>query len=438
MMKLFYWKVRARFALLFAWILPDETYLKWVFPARVGYPLNLKNPQTFNEKLQWLKLHDHNPNYTKMVDKVEAKKYVANIIGEEHIIPTLAVYDSVDEINFDELPRKFVLKCTHDSGGIVICKDKETLNKKDALEKLRKGLKKNFYWENREWPYKNVKPRIIAEQYMTDGDDELKDYKVFNFGGEPKIIEIDYNRFKGHLRTLYDTNWEKINAVIKFPTDQNRDFDKPKVLDELLTLSKKLSMGIPHLRADFYIVDNKIFFGELTFFHGSGMEHITPVAFDNQMGDWIVLPIPNMEGGAIFSKKNIYVYIRQIERLEELKDYKFFCFNGEPKFMFIASDRFTPNTETKFDFFDMDFNHLPFLNGHPNASVPILKPRNFEEMKKLASNLSKGIPHVRVDFYNIKGKIFFGEMTFFHWSGFVPFEPEEWDIKFGDMLKLYS
>ena len=121
-----------------------------------------------------------------------------------------------------------------------------------------------------------------------------------------------------------------------------------------------------------------------------------------------------------------------------MKDYKFFCFNGEPKFMFIASDRFTPNTETKFDFFDMDFNHLPFLNGHPNASVPILKPRNFEEMKKLASNLSKGIPHVRVDFYNIKGKIFFGEMTFFHWSGFVPFEPEEWDIKFGDMLKLYS
>lgn len=268
----------------------DELYIKIAFWARVGRWPNIDHPQSYNEKLQWMKLHDRNPLYTKLVDKYEVKPLVAEKIGDKYIIPTLGVWDNVEDIDFDSLPNQFVLKCTHDSGGLVICKDKRELDIDAAKKKLNTCLKHSFYWGMREWPYKDVKPRIIAEQYMED------------------------------------------------------------------------------------------------------------------------------ETG-------------------ELRDYKFFCFDGEVKALFIASDR-TKDIETKFDFYDEDFNHLPFTNGHPNAEVPPSKPVCFEEMKELAKILSKGIPQVRVDFYEIKGKVYFGEMTFFHWSGMTPFVPEEWDYKFGNWIKL--
>lgn len=226
-----------------------------------------------------------------MVDKYEAKKYVASIIGEEYIIPTLGVWDSVDEIDWESLPKQFVLKCTHDSGGLVVCRDKNKLDKEAAIKKLKKSFKVKFYYSTREWPYKNVKPRVIAEKYMEDSS------------------------------------------------------------------------------------------GELT-------------------------------------------------------DYKYFCFNGEPKAIFVASDRLDPTVETKFDFFDMDFNHLDFRGGHPNATKHVLKPLGFEHMKVLARKLSKGIPHVRVDFYDIDGKVYFGELTFYHWGGMAPFDPEQWNYEFGKWLIL--
>lgn len=273
-------------------LLPDKQYLKLAYWARMGKKLNLKNPKSFTEKLQWLKLNDRRPIYTVMVDKYEVKKYVADIIGEEYIIPTLGVWDKFEDIDFDKLPNQFVLKCTHDSGGLVICKDKSKLDLQSARKKINKSLKNNYYFYNREWPYKNVKPRIIAEQYMVD--------------------ESGY----------------------------------------------------------------------------------------------------------------------------ELKDYKFFCFNGVPKALFVATDRANPNEETKFDFFDVDFNHLPFTNGHPNSTHKISKPHCFSDMKSLAASLSKGIPQIRVDLYNINGKIYFGELTLFHWSGMVPFVPEEWDYKFGEWITL--
>ena len=270
----------------------DERYLKASYKAKFHKKLDLNNPQTYNEKLQWLKLYDRKPEYTQMVDKVGAKEYVANIIGEEYIIPTLGVWDRFEDIDFDKLPNQFVLKCTHDSGGVIVCKDKSKLDKENAQRKLEKNLKINYYIHKREWPYKDVKPRIIAEQYMED--------------------ESGY----------------------------------------------------------------------------------------------------------------------------ELKDYKWFCFDGEPKALFIATDRGVEGEETKFDFFDMEFNHLPFTNGHPNANREIKKPLSFDEMKALASKLSKGFPHLRVDFYDINGKIYFGELTFYHWSGLTPFVPEEWDYTFGSWIKL--
>ena len=172
-------------------ILPDEIAIKKEFKAAMGYPLNLKNPRTFNEKIQWLKLHDRKPIYTKMVDKYEAKKYVATIIGDEYIIPTLGVWDHFDNIDFDSLPNQFVLKCTHDSGGLVICRDKETFDRENAKRILNRYLKRKYFYIHREWPYKNVKPRIIAEQYMEDSiTHDLRDYKISTFNGTAKALFV--------------------------------------------------------------------------------------------------------------------------------------------------------------------------------------------------------------------------------------------------------
>jgi len=269
----------------------DKKYIHFLWKYRMDYPLNLDNPRTYNEKLQWLKLYNQDSIYTKMVDKNLVKKYVSNIIGEEYIIPTLNLWDNVDSIDFDSLPNQFVLKCTHDSGGLVICKDKSKLDIVKAKEKIQKSLNTDFYLLAREWPYKNVERKILAEQYMED------------------------------------------------------------------------------------------------------------------------------------------------QETKELRDYKFFCFNGSPKFLFIATGRQTQN-EPYFDFFDMEFNHLPFRHGHPNAPSLPQKPKNFELMKTLAKELSKGLTHIRVDLYEINGKVYFGELTFFHHSGMVPFEPQEWDYKLGEMIKL--
>lgn len=276
-------------------LLPDKPYLCLKFYKEFGRFPNWKNPQTFSEKLQWLKLYDRKPEYTTMVDKYAVKKFVANIIGEEYVIPTIGVWDRPEDIEWDKLPNQFVLKTTHGGGndGVVICQDKATFNKQHAIDLLNKDLKSDLYVVWREWPYKNVPKRILAEKYIE----------------------------------------------------------------------------------------------------------------------------PNSE-------------------TKDLSDYKFFCFDGEVKGLFVATERQNPNEEVKFDFFDEKYKHLPLRQGHDHAKVIPPKPKNFELMKQLAEKLSKGIPHVRVDFYDIGDKVLFGEMTFFHFSGLVKFEPEEWDYKFGEWLKL--
>jgi len=271
-------------------VLPDSLYIQLYYFIRFKRICNLKNPKTYNEKLQWLKLYDRNSDYINMVDKYEVKEYVSKIIGDEYIIPTLGVWDNFDEIDFDKLPNQFVLKCTHDSEGLVIVKDKKQFNINSAREKINSALKYNFYYIGREWPYKNIKPRIIAEEYMED--------------------------------SVYG----------------------------------------------------------------------------------------------------------------ELRDYKFFCFDGEPKAMFIATDR--NEGATKFDYYDLDFNHLDIKQYYPNSINKISKPLQFEKMVELSKILSSNIPHVRVDFYEVNGKLYFGEMTFYHFSGFMPFQPQKWDDKFGEWIKL--
>lgn len=273
--------------------MPDKMYLQQYYAKCMGYYMDFNNPKTFNEKLQWLKLHDRKPIYTKMADKIEAKEWASKIIGKQHIIPTLGVYNSFDEIDFDKLPNQFVMKCSHDSGSIVICKDKSLFNFPKARNVIETGLHKSWYLIGREWAYKNIKPRILIEEFINT------------------------------------------------------------------------------------------------------------------------------------------------KATESLADYKFFCFNGKAKIMFVATDR-SKQGGPYFDFYDMDFKHLPIINGHPNADTPPSKPKNFDKMITLAETLSQKIPHLRVDFYDVDGHIYFGEFTFYHFCGCVPFKPREWDLKMGDWITLHS
>lgn len=272
-------------------VMPDRMYIETLWEKKMDYPLNLDHPKTFNEKLQWLKLYDRNPKYTNLVDKQEVKKIVAELIGSEHVIPTIGIWNHVEDIRLEDLPDRFVLKTTHDSGSICICKDKKTFDFEEAKRKLSASLSFDYWLLGREWPYKNVERRIIAEPYLEDNE------------------------------------------------------------------------------------------------------------------------------------------------TKELRDYKFFCFNGEVKLMFIATDR-QNREEPYFDFFDMDFNHIDMRHGHPNAPTVPEKPAHFEKMAELACTIAGKMPQVRVDFYEVNGKVFFGEVTLFHHSGWMPFDPVEWDYTLGSWILL--
>lgn len=273
--------------------LPDKALLSLKFRINMHRKMHWNHPVSYSEKIQWLKLYGRTPENRIMSDKYLVKKYVEERIGANYVIPLIGVWDKPEEIDFESLPEKFVIKCNHNSGtGMFICKNKSQMDIHSICTELRKGLKEDYFIGSREYAYKDIPRKIIAEAYMED------------------------------------------------------------------------------------------------------------------------------------------------EETKELRDYKFFCFDGEPKIMFIASGRSKGEHEVTFDFFDMDYNHLPFTNGHPNAKVPPQKPKCFEEMKHLAAELSKGIPHVRVDFYEANGKVYFGEFTFSHWGGMMPYEPEEWDYTMGNWIKL--
>lgn len=272
------------------WI-PDSEYLKILYWIRMGKKLNLKDPKTFNEKLQWLKLHDRKPEYTRMVDKYEAKRYVAERIGGEYIIPTIGVWDRFEDIDFDALPEQFVLKCTHDSGGLAICRDKGSFDKEKARRKIEQSLKRNYYWAGREWQYKNVKPRIIAEKYMEDtAGDALTDYKYFCFYGEPKVMYISKDHGKDPRTDFFDMDYNHLPIRARDPHAQIPP-SKPEQFEKMQELAKILSKDIPHLRVDFYLINGEIYVGELTFYHMSGFTEVQPKEWNLKMGEWISLPM---------------------------------------------------------------------------------------------------------------------------------------------------
>lgn len=254
--------------------LPDKAYLKLRFRILMWKKLDLKNPKTFNEKLQWLKLNNRNPEFSLMVDKYSAKSWAKSVIGDKYIIPTLGVWDCVEEVDFDSLPNQFVIKCTHDSGSYVICKDKRLLNVDDVKKKLGRALKKNFYDAYREWPYKNVRPRIIAEQYMEDRNGAFVDYKFSCFNGSVDCVMVCLDR---HLHDtkfyFFDREWnlKRLNIRGKNAPD-GFTIPKPSCMDEMFDIAAKLSENIPFVRVDLFECDGKIYFGEMTFFPDSGFD----------------------------------------------------------------------------------------------------------------------------------------------------------------------
>ena len=275
----------------FYW-LPDKPFLHLIYWACVGKRLNLKNPQTYNEKLQWLKLYNRKPEYTTMVDKYSVKQYVADKIGSDHVVPTLGVWDRFEDIDFDALPDQFVLKCTHDSGGVVVVPDKAAMDVAAAKKKLEKSLKTNYYYRSREWPYKHVKPRILAESYLEDTKlGELRDYKWYCFHGVPKLMAIFCGRSVGATTAdFFDCAFRHLDLTRSYANAATPP-EKPDTFEKMREFAAVLSKDIPCLRVDFYEANGNVYVGELTFFDGSGFDVLEPQVWDERMGAWIELPM---------------------------------------------------------------------------------------------------------------------------------------------------
>lgn len=270
--------------------IPDKLYLKLLFRIKMNKKLNLKDPKTFNEKLQWLKLYNKNPKYTMMADKYKVRDYVKNIIGEEYLIPLLGVYDSFDDIDFSKLPNQFVIKCNHDSGSVVICKDKNNFDIKKAEKKISKALKTNYFYKGREWQYKNIERKIIIEKYIGElADSEVLDYKLFVFNEKFAYSFVCSDRFSDLKFTFFDKN-NKLIKVKQGGSNYDPKIKLPKTYDNMIELAEKLSKDTIVLRVDFYEVNGKIYFGELTFFDASGFDSFEPDYYDKIFGDMIKLP----------------------------------------------------------------------------------------------------------------------------------------------------
>lgn len=275
-------------------LFPDKLYLQLMFRCKMGRSLDLKNPRTFNEKLQWLKLYNRNPLYTTLVDKFSVKKWVAERISEDHIIPTLGVWNNAKDIDFAKLPKQFVLKTTNGGGGdVVICKDRTKLDITQVVEHLNKSLKVSLYKKNREWPYKNVPPRIIAEKYMEDESGELRDYKFFCFGGIPKYCQVIRGRYVKETIDFYDMEWNHMPFVgLNLAVENGLEpVEKVKCLDSLVEASKILSNGLPFVRVDFYVIKSQFYFGEMTFYPNSGFGKFRPDEWNYKLGDLLKLPL---------------------------------------------------------------------------------------------------------------------------------------------------
>lgn len=271
-------------------VVPDELFLKISYHLKTKRNLDLNNPKTYSEKINWLKVYDHNPLYTTLVDKYEVRNYVKERIGEEYLFPLLGVWNNVNEIDFDKLPEKFVLKCTHDFGSVIIVEDKKLMNVRLIKKQLNAQLKYNFYYRGREWAYKNVKPRVIAEKFMEDGNKRLIDYKFFCFNGRVEFMFIATGRGLDLRFDFFTRDFKHINTTNGVP---NADItpNKPESYEEMIIIAEKLANGINNVRVDLYDIDNKVYFSELTFYHNGGMVAFEPYEMDERLGKYFLMKL---------------------------------------------------------------------------------------------------------------------------------------------------
>ena len=271
-------------------IISDERFLKRMYYKKFGKKLNLENPNTYNEKIQWIKLYDKNPKMPVCADKFLVRRYVKARLGKDICVPLIGVYENPEHINFDELPEKFVLKVNFGSGYNIICQDKEKLDFKRARRQLKRWMKTDYSVMGREWLYKNIKPKIVCEQLLEDTSGRIPhDYKIFCFNGKPKYIKVDIDRFTEHKRNIYDTNWNYLDFSIKKPKATHIKIEKPKQLDDMLEIAEKLSKEFLHVRVDYYIIDDTLYLGELSFHHASGFGKFYPKKWDRTFGDELSL-----------------------------------------------------------------------------------------------------------------------------------------------------
>ena len=269
----------------------DEAYIRKLWKYKMDYDLNLDDPKTFCEKMQYLKIYDHDPRYTRFADKYAVKQIVSDAIGSEHVIPLLGVWDSFDDIDFDKLPDRFILKTTHDSGGFVVCKDKSSFNKEYAKKKLSKALKRNYYWGGREWQYKDIPPKIIAEEYIESlGKRDSIEYKITCMNGEYKFVTvcrgIAHSAFSDRSNDSYDENNEHMPWYAYYENSKE-EITLPEQMDQMREYAVKLAQGIPYVRVDFYLVDGHIYFGEMTFCTWNGFLEFTPPEWDLKLGEML-------------------------------------------------------------------------------------------------------------------------------------------------------
>ena len=273
-------------------LLSDKYYYSLQYFVILGSFPNIDNPKLFTEKLQWLKLYDRNPLYTKIVDKYEVKEIVSKVIGDKYIIPTIGVWNSPDEIDFDGLPQQFVLKTTFGGGadGVFICKDKSKLDIRETVKRLKKSFKTDPYIRAREWPYKGVPRRVIAEQYMEDDSGELRDYKFYCFSGVPKVLLLASHRFTSHSFNYFDMEFNVLPITSLMGTQSSEMMECPSCFEEMKDIATRLSNSFPHVRVDLYYCFGKVFFGELTLYDSSGYDNLNSKEWNQRFGDWITLP----------------------------------------------------------------------------------------------------------------------------------------------------
>lgn len=270
----------------------DEIYLSWLFYYRLGYWPNLRHPRSFNEKLQWMKLHDHNPLFSLYADKYRVREHISETIGEKYLIPIYGVYDSAEDIDFDILPDEFVLKCNHGAGCNVICQDKNKLDRIETIRKLNDWMAKDFSHYKREYHYAAIERKIICERFMKDEESgELRDYKFFCIDGKVQMVQVDLGRFSNHTRNIYDINWNLLDVEISFPRDTEHIIARPRELEEMLNIAEILSKEFMQVRVDLYVINHRVYFGELTFFSGAGFSKYNPRQFDFILGEKLKLPI---------------------------------------------------------------------------------------------------------------------------------------------------